>query len=219
MHTFSAKPARPQTAKGLGEQKAGKEQAELLRAMMHMPGPGQKKSVQFQRPKTAATTTRYDESRIKDKLAALERLEHQLNDNIESVVQEIDLFTMMKEAKSYADRDGKEKGIAVTRAMILDNSMCDELREVKTLMLRDKNISRFASDEKNGLDLTDMCNIECLFASHNLINDIFGVCQLVTLVELNLSFNYIKDLYGLEELTMLRSLYLNHNRIMFIEQI
>jgi hypothetical protein len=43
--------------------------------MMHMPGGGPKK-VTFMRPKTAATTTRYDESRIKNKLAALERLEH-----------------------------------------------------------------------------------------------------------------------------------------------
>ena len=151
----------------------------MLRAMMHMPGqagPGAKKQVQFARPKTAATTTRYDESRIKDKLAALERLEHQMNNNIESVAHEIDLLTMVKEAKQYAERDGKERGVTVTKAMILENSLCDEMREVKTLMLRDKNIGKFVSDEKNGLDLYEMCNIECLFASHNIISDISGVC-------------------------------------------
>lgn len=106
MHTFSAKPQRPQTAKGLGQQQAGKEQAELLRAMMHIPGGSRK--VTFSRPRTAATTTRYDESRIKDKLAALERLEHQLTDNIETIAEEIDLLTMVREAKTYAEREGKD---------------------------------------------------------------------------------------------------------------
>ena len=184
---------------------------------MHVQGPSKK--VTFQRPKTAATTNKYDESRIKDKLAALERLESQLTDHIDEVIQEIDLVKIAKEAKDYADRDGKENGIRLTKAMVLENSMCDELREVKTLMLRDKKIAKFEDDHWNDFDFMEMCNVECLFASHNQISDIYGVCQLVTLVELNLSFNLIRDITGLEELTMLRSLYLNHNRIIQIDAI
>jgi internalin A len=86
-------------------------------------------------------------------------------------------------------------------------------------MLRDKNLARFEDDPKHDFDMTDICNIECLFASHNQIADISGVCMLTTLVELNLSFNMIRDLNGLEELTMLRSLHLNHNRVIVIEPI
>jgi len=112
---------------------------------MHAPGsrPGK---APLQRPKTAATTTRYDESRIKDKLQALERLEHQLNDNIESVVQDIDLLTMAREAKNFAENGGQEKGVKLTKTMVLENSMCDELREVRTLMLREKQIRKFEDD-------------------------------------------------------------------------
>lgn len=51
--------------------------------------------------------------------------------------------------------------------MVLENSMCDELREVRTLMLREKQIRKFEDDLKNGFDFNDICNIECLFASHN----------------------------------------------------
>jgi hypothetical protein len=118
---------RPQTAKQEGQ---SKEQAELLRQMMHVPAASGAvgKKVTFMRPKTAATTTKYDESRIKDKLAALERLESQLNDHIEEIAGEIDLFKIGKEAKEFADRGGKEKGVKLTKAMVLQHSMCDELR-------------------------------------------------------------------------------------------
>jgi Leucine-rich repeat (LRR) protein len=149
----------------------------------------------------------------------LERLEHQLTDNIETIADEIDLLTMVREAKNYAEREGKDQGIRLTQAMVLENSMCDELREIRTLMLRDKKIKIFEDDPKQGFDFTDMCNIECLFASHNQISDITGVCQLITLVELNLSFNFIQDISGIQELTMLRSLFLNHNRIVVIDAI
>ena len=65
--------------------------------------------------------------------------------------------------------------------MVLSTGMCDNLREVKTAMLRDKKISFFEDNKKDGLNLNELANIECLFASHNLLKDIRGVCQLVTL--------------------------------------
>ena len=47
------------------------------------------------RPRTAATTTIYDESRIKDKLKFLEDIESKIEDNIESVVAGLDVFKIM----------------------------------------------------------------------------------------------------------------------------
>lgn len=73
--------------------------------------------------------------------------------------------------------------------------MADELGEVNTLMLRDKGIDVF--DDTRGPDsfkLQELFNIECLLASHNKIKDVFGIQQLTTLIELNLSFNEISDL-------------------------
>ena len=103
--------------------------------------------------------------------------------------------------------------------MVLETALCDDIREVKTAILRDKKISVFDDNKKDGLVLNELANIECLLASHNLIKDITGVCKLVTLQELNLSFNFISDISGIEELTLLKSLFLNHNRIMLIEPI
>lgn len=60
--------------------------------------------------------------------------------------------------------------------MVLEGAMCEELGEVNTLMLRDKGIEIF--DDVRGTDgfkLTEMFNIECLFASHNRIKDVFGI--------------------------------------------
>lgn len=86
-------------------------------------------------------------------------------------------------------------------------------------MLRDKNIEVF-DDNNHGdekLKLIELCNIECVYASHNKIRDIRGICQLTTLVELNLSFNRIIDITGIEELTLLRVLLLNQNELVVIE--
>jgi hypothetical protein len=47
------------------------------------------------RPRTAATTTIYEESRIKDKLKFLEDIESKIEDNIESVVAGLDVFKIM----------------------------------------------------------------------------------------------------------------------------
>lgn len=79
--------------------------------------------------------------------------------------------------------------------MVLDGAMCEDLQEVNTLMLRDKGIEVFDDVRGNdGFKLAEMVNIECLFASHNKIKDLFGIQQLTTLMELNLSFNEVSDL-------------------------
>ena len=107
--------------------------------------------------------------------------------------------------------------------MVLESAMCEDLDDVETLMLRDKRITIFDDNLNDpsgeNLKLADLVNIECLHASHNLIKDTLGVCQMTTLVELNLSFNAIEDITGLEELTLLRQLHLNHNKIAFIEAV
>ena len=65
------------------------------------------------------------------------------------------------------------------------------------MYLRDKNIGLIDSDLKSGLDLSELVNCECLFASHNMIRDLFGISNIGTglgLKELNLSFNQIADI-------------------------
>ena len=93
----------------------------------------------------------------------------------------------------------------MSKKLVLEASMCDELVEVGSLMLRDKNLSviddNYEGEEDDRLRLKEMCNIEVLYASHNLLNNILGICQMTSLTELNLSFNAIDDLSGIEELT------------------
>ena len=67
--------------------------------------------------------------------------------------------------------------------------------------------------------MDDLVNLECLYASHNLIKDVFGISKLTTLLELNLSFNQIVDIAPLEELTCLEKLHLNRNKISIIDPV
>jgi len=67
--------------------------------------------------------------------------------------------------------------------------------------------------------MDDLCNVECVYASHNFIKEIDGICQLTTLIDLNLSMNEISSISGLEELTLLEKLFLNRNKITVIEPI
>ena len=128
----------------------GAEQVNILKAMMHhqQPGPGSKK-VSFgglpQRPKTAATSTVYDEKRIKDKLKYLDNIFDKLDTEIDKGVNEIDIDFFTGKAVTKSGNENKNKiGVKLTKALILENSLlCEELDEITTLMLRDKNIALF----------------------------------------------------------------------------
>jgi len=88
------------------------------------------------------------------------------------------------------------------------------------VILRDKNIETFDQPypgAKGFFKMEELDNIECIYASHNLIKDIFGICQLVTLRELNLSFNLIQDISPIEELVLLEKLFLNRNKIAVVD--
>lgn len=74
-------------------------------------------AVQISRPKTAATTNSFDESRIKQKLQFLEDLESKLEEDIANIQD------ATPEKKS-------DKGLRLNREMVLDAAMCDELPEV-----------------------------------------------------------------------------------------
>lgn len=104
--------------------------------------------------------------------------------------------------------------------MLLDCSQCDSLEEISTVILRDKNIQIFDQPilgSKGYFKLDDLISLECIYASHNLINDIYGICQIGSLKELNLSFNMIKDISPLAELQLLEKLFLNRNQVTVIE--
>jgi Leucine-rich repeat (LRR) protein len=62
------------------------------------------------------------------------------------------------------------------------------------VILRELSIDTFEDNKQDGLKLDQLVNLESLYASHNLLKDIYGLCQLSTLVELNLSFNQISDI-------------------------
>ena len=145
-------------------------------------------------------------------------MEEKLEDNIDSVVQSLDVFKIM--SNRAIQEKQKKQGVRLTKKLVLEASMCDELDEIGSLMLRDKNLSviddNYENEESQRLRLKEMCNIEVLYASHNLLTNILGICALSTLTELNLSFNAIDDLSGIEELTQLKVLHLNHNKIQSI---
>ena len=160
-----------------------------------------------QRPKTAATSSVYDEKRIKDKLKYLDDVFSRLDEEITNTTLNIDL-DFFNGKQSAVKSENPKRGLKLTRKMVLDNSMmCEELHEVTTLILRDKQISFFddnledVNKEGDKFKLADLCNLECLLASHNLIRDISGIVQLTTLVELNLSYNALTDIVGIEELS------------------
>ena len=154
------------------------------------------------RPQTAATTTVYDEKRIKDKLKYLDDVFDKIDEEIFKTADDIDIdFFRGTRNPALANPLVEKKGIKLTKAIVVENSLlCDDLEEITTLMLRDKNISIFddnledEDDDGNRFKIADMCNVECLMASHNLIKDMNGILQLTTLVELNLSYNMITDL-------------------------
>lgn len=62
------------------------------------------------------------------------------------------------------------------------------------MIVRDKNIELFDSNKEDGFLIESLINIECIYASHNKIKDLFGISMLATLTELNLNFNQISDI-------------------------
>jgi len=109
-------------------------------------------------------------------------------------------FFRGKRNPALVDTEMQKNGKKLTRKIVIDASlMCEELDEITTLMLRDKGINVFddnledEDDQGRRFKMEDLCNLECLMASHNLIKDINGILQLTTLVELNLSYNLISE--------------------------
>ena len=140
----------------------------------------------------------YDEKRIKDKLKYLDNIFDKLDDEVSKGVHNIDIDFFTGKAVSTKGDNKSKVGVRLTKKIVLESSLlCDELAEVTTLMLRDKNISIFddniedKDEEGNSFKIRDMCNLECLMASHNVITDMNGILQLTRLVELNLSYNMI----------------------------
>ena len=110
-----------------------------------------------------------------------------------------------------------KKGLIITKQILLETSHVDEVSEIHTLVLRDKKIEYFEDNKADGFKLESLVNIEAIFASHNMIKELFGISQLTTLVELNLSFNNISDIAPLEDLVLLEKLWINRNHILLID--
>lgn len=102
-----------------------------------------------------------------NKLRVLEKIEQRIEEDLEQFVNR------------RGDKYKKEKkGVHITKQMLLDSSNCDTLEEIYTVILRDKNISIFDQPlhgQKGYFKLDDFINLECIYASHNLIKDLFGI--------------------------------------------
>jgi Leucine-rich repeat (LRR) protein len=55
-------------------------------------------------------------------------------------------------------------------------------------------IEYFDDNKADRLKIDELINIEAILASHNVIRDLYGIGQLTTLKELNLSYNNISDI-------------------------
>ena len=96
-------------------------------------------------------------------MSYLEQLEGAMDTDIENIMSQ-----GLEPKKKTAKR--------LTKKMVLDGAMATEMSEVNTLMLRDQGIEEF--DDVRGPDgfkLIELFNIECLLASHNHINHLFGI--------------------------------------------
>jgi len=120
-----------------GSAKMGEHQASLLKAMMHVTGrkaglggPGAPNMPQ--RPNTAACSTVYDESRVKNKLRVLEDMQNKLDDEMEKYFDGTDQFSKRKEGSL-------EKGVRVNKSMLLEAGMVDEIEDIK--MVRDSTVA------------------------------------------------------------------------------
>jgi hypothetical protein len=60
--------------------------------------------------------------------------------------------------------------------MVLKAAMVDSCSEVSALMLRDKGIEVFDDNKGQGFALDELCNVECLLLSHNLVKEVLGIC-------------------------------------------
>lgn len=56
------------------------------------------------------------------------------------------------------------------------------------------NIEYFDDNKADKFKIEELINIEAILASHNVIRDLYGIGQLTSLKELNLSYNNIYDI-------------------------
>ena len=118
------------------------------------------------RPRTAATSNYIDESRIKEKINYLEDIEKRIDLDIDKII-----------AEPTVKSKNQAKVTKLTKKLVLEASMSENLNEVSTLMLRDRGIEYFDDIKgEDGFKLQELCNIECLLLSHNLLKDIYGIC-------------------------------------------
>ena len=77
----------------------------------------------------------------------MESAEAKLNDEIDKYYDGTDEYSVIKKKG-----ENFGKGIRLTKGLLLENSMCDEVEDIKMVMLRDKKIEIFDNnrDKKDG---------------------------------------------------------------------
>jgi len=103
-----------------------------------------------------------------NKLKLLEKIEQRIEEDLEQFIGR------------RGDKEKQElKGVHVTKDMLLEASNCDNLAQINTVILRDKKIGTFdqpMQTHPGHFKLDDLLNLECIYASHNLIKDLYGIC-------------------------------------------
>ena len=107
----------------------------------------------------------------------LDELETRIQTDVEDYRDNMSLYKL--ERNSALNNLKQKGGLKVTRKMILEAAMSDTVDEITTILLRDKKISIFDDnyEETDGtrFKLEELCRVECIFASHNLIKDVMGI--------------------------------------------
>ena len=71
-----------------------------------------------------------------------DKLDDEVSKGVHNI--DIDFFTGKAITSTGSEKNRKKEGVKLTRAIVLENSLlCEELDEITTLMIRDKNISVF----------------------------------------------------------------------------
>lgn len=87
---------------------------------------------------------------------------------MENIEQQIDLDINKIMAAPNVKSKKQVNVTKLTKKLVLEASMSENLDEVNTLMLRDRGVEFFDDIRgEDGFKLSELCNMECLLLSHN----------------------------------------------------
>jgi len=118
----------------------------------------------------------------------------------------------LREAKALELNGRKlEDNESLSEEFLLEVSGQDALEDVTELILRDKGLTQFESNDR--VDLGQMLYLEYLSLSHNKLESIDSLAEFIGLQELNINSNLVTEISALEHLSQLKKLFCANNKI------